>query len=94
MKQRINKLKQAIGIFSKNDHINITCKLNGKVFKAKTNIHDNLTRFEHDAVIVHIYKLIDECYTRTELRKRLDNTNYAEVFGGPWNLDLEYVAKY
>ena len=83
---RIAELKKVIKLAKKNGHIEISVVANGRRIKQVTSITSKLTEFEKNAVVVHTYKMIESTKCNNELKKDLNNCNYAEVFGSPWTI--------
>jgi hypothetical protein len=85
--QRLKDIKKLIKLKSVKNHIHVTLKFDGKTVSQLSNVHSKLSEFEKNAVLVHFYKLFEKANDIVSLKRSIENTNYAEVFGSPWGLD-------
>jgi hypothetical protein len=74
-----------------NEHIGVQVWREGKRVHrdlwCKTSVKPDLTAFEAKVIAIHVFKLLDQWQdfqATKKLVKRLDQTNYAEIFGSPW----------
>lgn len=84
---RLNQLKRFITLVYKNGHVLVEIKSRGRTLKVLSNVHDRLTLFEQDALVIHVYKLFERSTSNKDLKQSITNTNYAQVFGSPWHLN-------
>jgi hypothetical protein len=83
---RIQTLKKFISIDCTTDHVTVTMVSKGRKIVQQTSVTSDLSKFERDAAIVHFYKKMVEAKSNAALKSELNCTNYAEIFGSPWEL--------
>lgn len=88
--ERLTAVKKIIQIEThKSGHLIIKSKMKGHRFKRISNIKSDLTAFELNCVYIFAYRLISSMsniYATKYISQAISNSNYAEVFGTPWNL--------
>ena len=89
---RLTQIRRFITLTEFKGHIKVQIKVRGqRPIVQLSNVHGGLTAFERDAVLIHFYKIFErmklESWTPAQVKKEIDGTNYAEVFGSPWGLD-------
>lgn len=89
MDKRIVILKRMIHLKPmKNGHLKVNVeRCNGMSLIVPTSITSDLTRFEQQCVVVHIYKIMERSLNKQDARVQIRNLNYAQIFGSPWNLE-------
>lgn len=87
MNTRLKKIKKLIQVTVKNGHLYFTVKSKEKTIKQLSNIHCGLSTFETNVCLIHVYKLICKSNDNKMLKSLIYNSNYAGVFGSPWELE-------
>jgi len=84
---RLELIKRFISIeIAPTHHIKITARFRGRTIKQLTSIHANLTEFEKNCILIHVYKVLANAENNRAAKHTLGNCNYARVFGTPWEL--------
>jgi hypothetical protein len=91
-KNRLLQISRFIKLKARRGHMEVQIEVRGQRPIAKlSNVHDRLTAFERNALLIHFYKVFErmklESWSRAKVRGEIEGTNYAEVFGSPWSLD-------
>lgn len=89
---RLTQISRFIKLKAVRGHMQVQIKVRGQRPIVKlSNVHDRLTAFERNALLIHFYKIFEQMilhsWTPAQVRREIESTNYAEVFGSPWALD-------